>query len=93
MASPLVRFTTYNTLDLFGSDSAAAREHYEMVVAVIRSVDPDVLAVQEILAPDGPTAAGGSGSSRTTRACAARLRVPWGGRLRSRWAATVTTWG
>ena len=58
MASSLVRFTTYNTLDLFGSDSAAARGHYETVVAVIRSVDPDVLAVQEILAPDGPTAAG-----------------------------------
>ena len=57
MASSLVRFGTYNMLDLFGSDSDAARRHYETVVAVIRSVDPDVLAVQEILAPDGPTAA------------------------------------
>ena len=52
-----MRFTTYNLLDLFGSDSAGARRHYEMVVEVIRSVDPDVLAVQEVLAPDGPTAA------------------------------------
>jgi endonuclease/exonuclease/phosphatase family metal-dependent hydrolase len=52
-----VFFTSYNLLDLFADDSPAAREHYEMIVGVIRSLDPDVLAVQEILAPDGPTAA------------------------------------
>ena len=52
-----VRFSSYNMLDLFADDSAGAREHYEMVVAVIRSLDADVLAVQEILAPDGPAAA------------------------------------
>ena len=58
MASPLVRFGTYNLYNLFGSESAADRRHYETVVSAIRSVDPDVLAVQEILAPDGPAAAG-----------------------------------
>jgi endonuclease/exonuclease/phosphatase family metal-dependent hydrolase len=51
-----VSFTTYNLLDLFADDSAASREHYEAIVAVIRSLDTDVLAVQEILAPDGPAA-------------------------------------
>ncbi len=53
-----MRFTTYNLFNLFASESAADRKHYEMVVAAIRSVDPDVLAVQEILVPDGPAAAG-----------------------------------
>jgi len=52
-----VFFTSYNLLDLFADDSPAARQHYEAVVSVIRSLDPDVLAVQEILAPDGDTAA------------------------------------
>ena len=52
-----VFFTSYNLLDLFADDSPAARQHYERVVGVIRSLDPDVLAVQEILAPDGPAAA------------------------------------
>jgi endonuclease/exonuclease/phosphatase family metal-dependent hydrolase len=53
-----VRFTTYNLFNLFGDDSAAGRRHYEAVVGVIRSVDPDVLAVQEVLAADGAAAAG-----------------------------------
>jgi endonuclease/exonuclease/phosphatase family metal-dependent hydrolase len=53
-----VRFTTYNLYNLFASESAEDRKHYETVVAAIRSVDSDVLAVQEILAPDGPAAAG-----------------------------------
>jgi endonuclease/exonuclease/phosphatase family metal-dependent hydrolase len=53
-----VRFTTYNLFNLFGDDSAAGRRHYETVVAVIRSADPDVLAVQEVLAADGAVAAG-----------------------------------
>jgi endonuclease/exonuclease/phosphatase family metal-dependent hydrolase len=47
-----VLFGTYNLLDLFGSDTAADRQHYEMIVEVIRGLDADVLAVQEVLAPD-----------------------------------------
>jgi endonuclease/exonuclease/phosphatase family metal-dependent hydrolase len=54
----LVRFGTYNLLDLFGGDTAEARQHYEAVAAVILTLDADVLAVQEILAPDAATAAG-----------------------------------
>ena len=50
-------FTSYNLFNLFADDSSAAREHYQAIVGVIRSLDPDVLAVQEILASDGPTAA------------------------------------
>ncbi len=57
MTSPgSVLFTTYNLLDLFADDSAGARRHYEVIAAVIRALDTDVLAVQEILAPDGPAA-------------------------------------
>jgi hypothetical protein len=52
-----VRFSTYNLLDLFGADTAEGRQHYEAVAAVIRALDPDVLAVQEILAPDPAAAA------------------------------------
>ena len=52
-----VRFTTYNMLDLFGADTAEARRHYGAVAAVIRALDTDVLAVQEILAPDAAAAA------------------------------------
>src|SRR5260370_37328990 len=48
-----VRFTSYNLLDLFGGDTG----HYETIVAVIRSLGTDMLAVQEILAPDADTAA------------------------------------
>jgi endonuclease/exonuclease/phosphatase family metal-dependent hydrolase len=51
-----VLFTTYNLLNLFADDSPAAREHYETIVGVIRSLDTDVLAVQEILAADGRAA-------------------------------------
>ena len=58
MASSLVQFTTYNLFNLFASESPEDGQHYQTVVAAIRSVDPDVLAVQEILAPDGPAAAG-----------------------------------
>ena len=53
----VVRFTTYNLLDLFGADTAEARQHYETIVAVIRALDTDVLAVQEVLAPDPAAAA------------------------------------
>ena len=52
-----VRFTTYNLLDLFAADTAEARRHYETIVAVIRALDTDVLAVQEVLAPDPAAAA------------------------------------
>ena len=51
-----VFFTSYNLYNLFADDSPAASEHYRTIVGVIRSLDTDVLAVQEILAPDGPTA-------------------------------------
>jgi endonuclease/exonuclease/phosphatase family metal-dependent hydrolase len=51
-----VLFTSYNMLDLFGADLAEAGRHYDAIVAVIRSLGTDVLAVQEILAPDGDTA-------------------------------------
>jgi hypothetical protein len=52
-----VRFGTYNLLDLFAADSAEDLRHYELVAAVIRDLDADVVAVQEILAPDAETAA------------------------------------
>jgi endonuclease/exonuclease/phosphatase family metal-dependent hydrolase len=80
-----VFFTTYNLLNLFADDSPAAREHYETIVGVIRSLDPDVLAVQEVLAA--------CASSRTTLACAARYPVPMRAvNPRSRSAATAITW-
>ena len=56
-ASGAVHFGTYNMLDLFAADSAEDRRHYETVAGVIRDLDADVLAVQEILAPDAGTAA------------------------------------
>ena len=52
-----VRFATYNLLDLFADDSPPSRRHYETITGVIRSLGPDVLAVQEILAPDAQAAA------------------------------------
>ena len=52
-----VLFTSYNLLNLFAGDSAEARQHYEMITGVIRALDTDVLAVQEILASDADTAA------------------------------------
>jgi endonuclease/exonuclease/phosphatase family metal-dependent hydrolase len=52
-----VRFGTYNLLDLFAADSAEDRRHYETIAGVIRDLAADVLAVQEILAPDAETAA------------------------------------
>ena len=52
-----VLFTTYNMLDLFAGDSAQAGEHYDRITAVIRALGTDVLAVQEILAPDVEVAA------------------------------------
>ncbi|CUU60928.1 Exonuclease III [Parafrankia irregularis] len=52
-----VRFATYNMLNLFESDSAEERERYGRVVEVIRGLDADVLAVQEIIAPNVEVAA------------------------------------
>ena len=52
-----VLFSTYNLLNLFAADTAEARQHYETIAGVIRALDTDVLAVQEILAPDAGTAA------------------------------------
>ena len=51
-----VLFSTYNVLDLFYDDSATGREHYGMIVEVIRGLGADVLAIQEIRGPDGRTA-------------------------------------
>ena len=56
-APEFVRFTTYNLLNLFAADTAEERQHYEAIAEVIRALDADVLAVQEILAPDAATAA------------------------------------
>jgi endonuclease/exonuclease/phosphatase family metal-dependent hydrolase len=47
-----VLFTTYNVLDLFLTDSAQDAEHYRQVVASIRELGTDVLAVQEIRGSD-----------------------------------------
>lgn len=49
-------FSSYNLLNLFADESAAARQHYQAIAGVIRGLGADVLAVQEILAPDGPAA-------------------------------------
>ena len=56
-SSDAVLFTTYNVLNLFADDSAAGREHYGLVTETIQALRPDVLAVQEIRAPDEPAAA------------------------------------
>lgn len=47
-----MRFTSYNTFDLFESRLPRGREHYRRVVEVIRDLNPDVLAVQEIRGAD-----------------------------------------
>jgi endonuclease/exonuclease/phosphatase family metal-dependent hydrolase len=52
-----VRFSSYNLLNLFADESRVARRHYEAVTGVIGSLGADVLAVQEILAPDEQSAA------------------------------------
>jgi endonuclease/exonuclease/phosphatase family metal-dependent hydrolase len=45
-----VLFGSYNMLDLFESRSGVGRDHYKLVTQVIRDLDVDVLAVQEIRA-------------------------------------------
>lgn len=47
-----VTFSSYNMLDLFEDNPEAGPGHYEKVVETIRQLDSDVLAVQEIRAPD-----------------------------------------
>ena len=105
-AREFVRFTTYNLLNLFAADTAGDRQHYETITGVIRALDADVLAVQEILAPDAATAAERlrrladdagmrcevPGSAGSPPARPARVPAPVL-RSRSRSAATATTWG
>jgi endonuclease/exonuclease/phosphatase family metal-dependent hydrolase len=55
----VIRFATYNLLDLFATDSRDERDRYARVVEVIRSLDVEVLAVQEIVAADVDTAGAG----------------------------------
>lgn len=43
-----VLFTSYNLLDLGAGDPAAAEEHYQAIVASVRALGTDVLAVQEL---------------------------------------------
>lgn len=52
-----VIFGTYNLFCLFEDDSLAERERYGLIVETIRALGADVLAVQEIRAPDEETAA------------------------------------
>jgi endonuclease/exonuclease/phosphatase family metal-dependent hydrolase len=47
-----VLFTSYNAYDLFLHDSAQDQERYRLVLDTIRGIGPDVLAIQEIRAPD-----------------------------------------
>jgi len=47
-AAHRVRFASYNMLDMYGSDEAGERERHAQVVAVIRELDADVIAVQEL---------------------------------------------
>ena len=108
-AREFVRFTTYNLLNLFAADTAEDRQHYETITAVIRALDADVLAVQEILAPDAATAA--ERFRRLADDAGMRCEVPGSPgpsgssgpsgvrvpapvlRSRSRSVATATTWG
>ena len=90
-----VLFTSYNLLNLFDADSAEARQHYEMITGVIRALGTDVLAVQEILAPDSDTAA--QRLRQLADDVGPALRGARGWRRpatpRSRSAVTATMWG
>ena len=86
-----VLFSTYNLLNLFAADTAEERQHYEAVTGVIRALDTDVLAVQEILAPDAGTAA--QRLRRLAYDAGMRCEVPGSGTCASRSAAMATTWG
>ncbi len=69
-----VLFSTYNVLNLFADDSPAGREHYRVIVEVIRGLGADVLAVQEIRGPDGRSAR--AGLRRLAEDTGMRCRVP-----------------
>jgi endonuclease/exonuclease/phosphatase family metal-dependent hydrolase len=49
-------FASYNTLDLFKHDNADERVRHGRVIQVIRDLDVDILAVQEVAAPDADRA-------------------------------------
>ena len=85
-----VLFSTYNLLNLFAADTAEARQHYETIAGVIRALDTDVLAVQEILAPDAETAA--QRLRQLADDAGMHCEVPGLGIPRSRSAVTATTW-
>lgn len=51
-----MRFSSYNTLELFADGSDAGRDHDRLVVESILALRADVLAVQEIRADDEDTA-------------------------------------
>lgn len=69
-----VQFSTYNVLNLFEDASAAGREHYAVIVEVIRGLGADVLAIQEIRGPDGRSAR--AGLRRLAADAGMRCRVP-----------------
>jgi endonuclease/exonuclease/phosphatase family metal-dependent hydrolase len=50
--SDSVLFTTYNVLDLFADTSTRGRAHYAEIVEAIRALGTDVIALQEIRAPN-----------------------------------------
>jgi Endonuclease/Exonuclease/phosphatase family len=45
---PAVRFVTYNAQNLFENRNLRAQQHYRKVVELIRGLNPDVLAIQEL---------------------------------------------
>ena len=51
-----VLFTSYNVFDLFLDASPRGQERYRLIVDTISGIGPDVLAVQEVRAPDDDTA-------------------------------------
>jgi hypothetical protein len=46
--TPSVRFATFNAHNLFENRNLAAQQHYRMVLELIRGLNPDVLAIQEL---------------------------------------------
>lgn len=51
-----VRFGSYNLLSLFASESPEERQRYESMAEVIRGLNVDILAVQELTGSDGAIA-------------------------------------
>ncbi|GAA3392887.1 endonuclease/exonuclease/phosphatase family protein [Cryptosporangium minutisporangium] len=47
-----MKAVSLNTLDLYGSEEPSAQERFRAVEAFLRVVDADVVAVQEIIAPE-----------------------------------------